>query len=126
MNKRAVGTKYEQEACGYLEKNGFTILEKNFRCRQGEIDIVGRHEGYLVFAEVKYRADYTSGTAAEAVTPAKQKRICRVADYYRYRHGISGDSPVRYDVVAIQGEADGSSSVCWYRNAFDHVFCRRS
>ena len=56
MNKRTVGKEYEERACRYLEDRGFRTAERNFRCRQGEIDIIGYHEGYLVFVEVKYRA----------------------------------------------------------------------
>ena len=117
MNKREVGTQYEIRACEYMQKQGFRVLMRNFRCRQGEIDIIGEHEGYLVFVEVKYRSAATSGDAAEAVTPSKQK-ICRTADYYRYTHGISENSPIRYDVVAIQGEKE----IRWYQNAFCHVY----
>lgn len=118
MNKREIGTQYEVKACEYMQSLGFRVLERNFRCRQGEIDIIGEHEGYLVFVEVKYRADNTAGHAAEAVTPAKQKRICRTADYYRYSHGIGDNRPVRYDVVAIQGETE----IRWYKNAFWHIY----
>lgn len=121
MNKRAVGKEYEKKACAYLEEKGFRIMEKNFRCRQGEIDIIGSHEGYLVFVEVKYRATEYSGGAAEAVTSAKQKRICRTADYYRYKHGIGEDRAVRYDVVAIQGMGE-DLRIAWVKNAFFHVY----
>ena len=91
------------------------ILERNFRRgRNGEIDIIGRDGKYLVFVEVKYRSGDEKGNAAEAVTTAKQRTICRVADYYRYLHHYGEDTWVRYDVVAIQGDhrADsGSESV---------------
>ena len=56
MNKRALGKKYEEKACQYLESQGMKIVEKNFRCRQGEIDLIGFHGEYLAFVEVKYRA----------------------------------------------------------------------
>ena len=55
MNNRKVGTEKEEKAIEFLEKSGMHILEKNFRCRQGEIDIIGIHKGYLTFVEVKYR-----------------------------------------------------------------------
>ena len=126
MNKRELGKQYEEKACEYMCQQGFHVLERNFRCKQGEIDIIGEHEGYLVFAEVKYRTDQTAGDAAEAVTYAKQKRICKTADYYRYLHGIGEDRAVRYDVVAIQGEAeDGAEEIRWYKNAFWHIYAGR-
>ena len=85
MNKRQTGSEWEQKAADYLAHNGMCIRERNFRNRQGEIDIIGTHDGYLVFAEVKYRSSPSMGHAAEAVDFRKQKQICRVADYYRLR-----------------------------------------
>lgn len=120
MNKREIGTKYEELACVYLEKNGVLIKEKNFRCRQGEIDIVGKQGGYLVFFEVKYRKTDRSGLPEEAVTYNKQKRICRTADFYRMLHGYSDDRPVRYDVIGINGT--DRPKIRWYRNAFPHIY----
>ena len=61
MNKRQIGTFYENAACEYLKKQGVCILEQNYRCKMGEIDIIGRHEGYLVFFEVKYRVSSRMG-----------------------------------------------------------------
>lgn len=93
------------------------ILKQNYRSRRGEIDLIGRHDGYLVFVEVKYRASGRRGTPQEAVGSAKQRVICRVADYYRCTHGIRLSTPVRYDVVAVLGE-----EICWYQNAFPHIY----
>ena len=118
MNTRQTGNVYEQMAADYLEKQGMRILERNFRRgRNGEIDIIGRDGKYLVFIEVKYRSRTEMGNALEAVTPAKQRTICRVADYYRYLHHYKEDTWVRYDVVAIQGE-----EITWIRNAFPHHY----
>jgi len=120
VNKREIGREYEGKACHYLESKGFRIVARNFRCRQGEIDIIGYDGEYLVFLEVKYRARSSSGHPAEAVTAAKQKKICRTADYYRYIHGIGDGCAVRYDVVAIMGTGT-KADIMWYRNAFYHV-----
>ena len=120
MNTRKIGAEREAVASDYLGSQGMKILEQNFRCRQGEIDIIGRHEGYLVFVEVKYRKTAHCGTAAEAVDHRKQRRICRVADYYRYIHHYGADESVRYDVVAFQGE-----EIIWIKNAFPHVYAGR-
>lgn len=119
MNNRRTGTDRERQAAEYLEHQGMRIVERNFRSRQGEIDLIGWHQGYLVFVEVKYRADTTKGYAAEAVDRRKQRRICQVADYYRYSHGMGDAFGVRYDVVAIQGE-----EIRWIRNAFPHIYTR--
>jgi putative endonuclease len=120
INQRAVGTQKEQLAARYLKAQGMTILAQNFRCRLGEIDIVGRHNGYLVFVEVKYRSGMTKGYAEEAVDYRKQLRICGVADFYRTRYHLGANTAIRYDVVAIQGEA-----VSWIQNAFEHRYAGR-
>ncbi|MCD7744183.1 MAG: YraN family protein [Lachnospiraceae bacterium] len=103
MNKRAVGTEYEGLAASYLEKEGFSIVCRNYRCRMGEIDLVAREQGYLVFVEVKFRSGESSGSALEAVDGRKQQRIIRVARWYLMEHHVPENQPVRFDVVAIDG-----------------------
>lgn len=115
-NNRKVGACWEEKAAKYLEDQGMRILEKNFRNRYGEIDLIGRQEGYLVFVEVKYRKTTEKGYAVEAVGVAKQRQICKVADYYRLTHGVGNHVGVRYDVVAFQGE-----KIEWVKNAFLHI-----
>ena len=89
INNRKLGSKWEHAAADYLKKSGYEILETNFRCRIGEIDI-----------EVKYRKTSRYGFAASAVTQAKQQIIRRVAQYYLYTHNIA-DTQCRFDVVAF-------------------------
>lgn len=103
-NRRSVGTEYERKAAAYLEALGYRIVERNFRCRTGEIDLIAWDRRVLVFLEVKYRKTGSFGSPAEAVTPAKQRTICRVADYYRIRKGLSENQNCRFDVVSILGE----------------------
>ena len=81
-NKRKIGEKYERRAGAYLEEKGYEILEYNFRCRSGEIDIIARDGEYLVFCEVKYRAGNGKGHPAEAVGFRKQSVISKCALYY--------------------------------------------
>ncbi len=116
-NKRKLGAQAEKLAENYLTAAGMKIVARNFRNRQGEIDIIGYHEGYLVFVEVKYRASLKKGNPEEAVGTAKQRVICKVADYYRCTHRVPMSTPVRYDVVAVLGE-----EVRWLQNAFSHVY----
>lgn len=118
-NKRKLGGDWEHNAAEYLMEQGMRIVETNFRCRQGEIDLIGYHEGYLVFVEVKYRSTSGQGYALEAVDYRKQRKICRVADYYRCLHKVSDFANIRYDVVAIQKD-----KICWVKNAFNHVYGR--
>lgn len=72
MNKRQTGSHYEETAAAFLTSKGYRVLERNFRCRQGEIDLICRHGRYLVFAEVKYRSGLSMGSPAEAVDARKQ------------------------------------------------------
>jgi len=117
MNTREKGAAYEQIAAEYLQKHGITIVERNYRNRRGEIDIIGKDGDYTVFIEVKYRKDSVAGHPAEAVNYGKQRKICKVADYYRMVHHMGDFTPVRYDVVAICG-----AEITWYQNAFEHIY----
>ncbi|MCD8336936.1 MAG: YraN family protein [Lachnospiraceae bacterium] len=103
MNKRSVGSAYEARAAVHLESLGYQMICRNYRSRMGEIDLIARHQGYLVFVEVKYRSDENSGSAAEAVDFRKQQRIIRVARWYLMEHHIPEEQPVRFDVVAFEG-----------------------
>ncbi len=116
MNNRKIGTFYEREAVQFLLGKGVRILEMNYRCRQGEIDIIGYEGTCLIFFEVKARETGRAGTGAEAVDWRKQRKICRVADYYRFQHGISEFAEMRYDCVAID-----EGKITWIKNAFEHV-----
>lgn len=120
MNTRKTGAKQETIAADYLKKQGICILEKNYRNRNGEIDLIGQDKEYLIFFEVKYRKSLKNGAPAEAVTFYKQKKICQVADYYRITHGIGEFCAVRYDVISICDE-----EITWYRNAFEHIYSYR-
>ena len=116
MNKREKGAQKEEQVCAYLLSKGVKIKERNFRSRHGEIDIIGYDEEFLVFFEVKYRSSRSKGSAAEAVGFTKQRKICRVSDYYRMIHRFSDDTPIRFDVVAIDGE-----NLRWIKNAFYYI-----
>ena len=77
QNRRQIGTEEEALAAVFLKAQGYEILEQNFRCRLGEIDIIARDGSALVFIEVKYRRNAAYGTPAEAVNLRKQQKICR-------------------------------------------------
>ena len=114
VNKRQTGTAYEEQAAAWLTDRGFRILERNYRCRQGEIDLIGRDGPYLVFIEVKYRSSKSAGEPAEAVDWRKQRRISKAALYYCYEHRVPETQACRFDVVAILG-----SHVEHIKNAFE-------
>lgn len=103
-SKRATGARYEETAVDFLRQMGYEILERNYRDRLGEIDIVAEEGGYLVFVEVKYRKDAGNGYPEEAVSVPKQKRIRHTASWYLYQQGRSEETPCRFDVVSILGQ----------------------
>lgn len=103
MNRRKTGACYEQKAADYLAKSGYRILEMNYRCRIGEIDIVARDGEYVVFCEVKYRSGSRSGNPLEAVDLRKQRVIFRCGEFYLTEHHLM-DVPCRFDVIGIEGE----------------------
>lgn len=113
MNKRRLGSDYEELAAAWLEEQGYTILERNFRCRQGEIDIIAREKEYLAFVEVKYRSRESQGDPAEAVDFHKQRGICRVAAYYLVQKKLPDDTPCRFDVVSLSPKG-----IILYKDAF--------
>lgn len=116
MNKRAVGTKYEEMAAKYLTLQGLSVIEMNYRVRSGEIDIVARDNNFIVFVEVKYRRTASAGHPEEAVDYKKIKNICRTADHYRIYHKLNDEQYYRFDVVAIEDD-----SIRWYKNAYDYI-----
>ena len=103
-NRRKKGSRYESVAAACLQERGYTILERNFSSREGEIDLIARDGEYLVFVEVKYRRTMGLGEPAEAVGFAKQEKIRKTAQYYLYKNQVSQDQQCRFDVVAILGD----------------------
>ena len=94
----------EQLTAEYLEEKGYEIVERNFKCRFGEIDIIAADRHYVVFVEVKLRASDRFVRAGAYVTPAKQARIRTAASLWLAEH----DTPLqpRFDVIEIYGDAD--------------------
>ncbi|MBE6037480.1 MAG: YraN family protein [Clostridiales bacterium] len=95
-----LGKRGEDLAADYLQRKGYRILARNFRCRRGELDIVAEKGGVLVFAEVKTRRSLAFGLPGEAVTPKKQIHLLQGAAYYCRTQGIRG-MPLRMDVVEV-------------------------
>lgn len=110
---RETGMHGEEKAVRFLEDRGVRILARNFRDRDGEIDVIGEQDGTLIFFEVKYRGSSRWGDPAEAVTPEKQRSICKTALYYLYKTGRSTDNPMRFDVIALTDR-----TIRWIRDAF--------
>lgn len=111
MNKRKIGSIYENEVCDFLVSKGIEILERNYFCKFGEVDIIGREADTLIFFEVKYRSSNRYGNPLEAIDIRKQKRIINCARYYTaYKYF---DLYIRFDAVGVIGK-----EIEWIKNAF--------
>ena len=104
QNKRQTGATYELKAEEYLLGNGYKILERNFRNRSGEIDLIAKKDGVIRFVEVKYRTTSDFGSPLEAVDARKQNQIRKVAMYYLMKNKLSEWTPCQFDVIAFEGE----------------------
>lgn len=113
----ALGRRGEDIAARFLEQRGLVLLNRNWRCRDGELDIVATDGIRLVVAEVKTRSGTGFGTPAEAVTPAKAARIRRLASAWLSAHRV-GWCEVRFDVVAVLCPAGGAVRVEHLEGAF--------
>ncbi len=116
--RKAQGDAAEERACRHLDRAGFTIMERNFRTRGGEIDIIARKGDVLVFAEVRSREAPDFGTPEESVTPAKRRRIVAAARRYLAKVPPSSWREARFDVIAIEG-SDPAAELRHYPAAFD-------
>lgn len=101
MNTRKIGKGWEITAASYLAASGFEIIELNYSCRYGEVDIIAKDGNYLVFCEVKYRKSRSAGLPMEAVSYEKQKKIIGTAYFYIINHNLPENTEVRFDVVSI-------------------------
>ena len=108
--KQQQGQAWEQRALAHLVGHGLTLVETNYHCKSGEIDLILRDGDALVFVEVRQRAGRTHGGAAASITPAKIRRVVRAAETYLQR--FARMPACRIDVVAIDGDA-----IDWLRDA---------
>ena len=98
--KHIIGKFGEDEAAKYIEQNGYKILDRNFTCKRGEIDIIALDKKEIVFIEIKSRTNKEYGLPSEAVTNKKIKHILKAAEYYLYIRNLENE-PVRIDVIEI-------------------------
>jgi putative endonuclease len=108
--KDVLGRLGENAAANHLVALGWTVLDRNWRCPEGELDIVARDGPGLVICEVKTRSSIDYGTPVEAITPAKAARLQRLAFRWLSAHGI-GHASVRIDVIGLVSEGGGRFSI---------------
>ena len=111
-----LGAKGEEAAARYLKKHGYKIVDRNWRGRRGELDIVCSHKGGLVFVEVKTRTPGPMNAPHQGLTPAKMQRMARTVGEYLSRHE-AWDKPCRLDLVAVVVPQDGRPEIEHVENA---------
>lgn len=116
-----IGDYGETLAESYLISIGFTILNKNFKCKLGEIDLICREGSYIVFVEVKSRYSTQFGTPADSVTYKKQKKIFKTAQFYIMKYVLHNNN-FRFDVIEIiLNSSDDSYNISLIKNAFQLI-----
>jgi putative endonuclease len=116
-NTTQLGAHIETQVAHFLSQKEFRLLQRNFRCNMGEIDLIGRHGLYLVFVEVRYKTQETFSSALESITPAKQRKILLTAQGYIAWNAWAQRLPYRIDVVCVTGEVK-ALKMDWIQNAF--------
>ena len=120
---REQGEYTESLACRYLEDKGFVLIEKNFSCRAGEIDLIMNDNKNIVFVEVRYRRSNNFGSGAESITVSKQSKLIKTASLYLQQHDKLNKYPSRFDVVSITGSIETNDinkiNFDWIKNAFN-------
>lgn len=109
------GARAEQLAAAFLQRRGLTVVERNFRCRAGEIDLILRDGATLVFAEVRLRKGGAFGGAAASITPQKQRKLRLAAQCYL--QSLPTEPPCRFDALLL--DRLDENAVEWIKNAFD-------
>ena len=119
LNKRQFGYKKETLAANYLISQGIRLIERNYHCRMGEIDLIVQDRNYLVFVEVRFRHSISHGSSIETVDKFKQARIIRCAQHYLSKNPRAEFHPCRFDVIGIKiGDVSGSNEIEWIQDAF--------
>ena len=110
---RDSGRRAEDAAAIFLQQRGLIIVERNYQCRYGEIDLIARDGDALVFVEVRMRKSSAFGGAAASITPAKRDKLLRAARHYL--SGCARTPPCRFDALLIDG---GNAAPDWLKNVF--------
>lgn len=115
-NTKQIGDNAESLALSFLQSKNFKLIEKNFKCKHGEIDLVMLSKSTLVFVEVRYRKHKAFGGGAESVDFRKQQKILKTAEFFLQRHVKYNQYPCRIDIISI-GPAE--TDIDWIPNGFE-------
>lgn len=116
MDRHTLGKDAERNAEIWLETQGLQLIQRNMRCRLGEIDLIMTDGESLIFIEVRHRNSRTFGGAAASVDWRKQRKILRAARFFLAANPTWSKHPCRFDVIAYEG----NDIPLWYRNAFQN------
>ena len=114
--RRHLGARQETLAISYLAQQGLHLIERNYQCRLGELDLIMGDGDQLVFVEVRYRKDRRFGRPVETVDYRKQRKLLLCARHYLMCRQLTESVSCRFDVLGITG--DGPAQYCWVRDAF--------
>lgn len=117
-NTRQLGQHYEVLAAQYLQRAGLALLQKNWSCRYGEIDLICGQDNLLIFVEVRFRRHHQWGGALESITALKQQKLTRSAQAFLQQHPHYQHLACRFDAVFISKMPDNSLDFNWIENAF--------
>ena len=118
--KQQQGAEGERLACRHLERHGLTLMQRNFRCKTGEIDLIMRDGDTTVFVEVRVRNNPGFGSGADSIDWRKQRKLTRTALYYLQCNRHLDKHPTRIDVVSISDGGDGGAGhIDWIKNAIE-------
>jgi putative endonuclease len=117
INRKAIGSEGEEKAILFLKKQGFKILEKNYRCKIGEIDIIATKNDLISFVEVKTRRSEEFGHPEESVNRRKRKKIINTAKYYLMVNNLYYKKDVRFDILSIIRKKS-EFEIDFFENAF--------
>lgn len=115
--KTRIGQQSESLACEYLQAQGLLLIQRNFRCYFGEIDLIMKDKQDIVFIEVRSRQSVEYGYADESVTPKKMKKIITTANYFLQKHNYLNKINGRFDIIAIH-PIKGIKQLEWIKDAF--------
>lgn len=115
----AVGRRWERAASEYLARRGLEVLDRGYRCRLGELDLVCRDGAVLVVVEVKARSEGALVGGRDSIGRAKRYRLVQATRHYLMRHRVWQGWPLRFDVVVVNGIDTEEPDIEWIRNAFD-------
>lgn len=119
MSRRRLGLRWERRACAFLKNRGIKILDTGYRCRFGEIDVIGLDGQTLTIIEVRARGSGSVASALETVDNRKRRKLVRTARHLLMQHPEWSEHPVRFDVIAIENIDSSKARYEWIRNAFD-------